>query len=134
VKINSDESRSFDGLLALLHFARSLHILLATVLLNSFARRVCGAIFNECFCSATSSICCATPASIADAALAHAPGALGLFSVSVVDSSVIPLPLPGSTDLLFAVAGVAWRQSVAAGPLCHCRQHPGRIYHLADWP
>ncbi|MGA2897271.1 MAG: VTT domain-containing protein [Acidobacteriaceae bacterium] len=27
-------------------------------------------------------------------------GALGLFSVSVVDSSVIPLPLPGSTDLL----------------------------------
>ena len=28
-------------------------------------------------------------------------GALGLFSVAVVDSSVIPLPLPGSTDLLF---------------------------------
>lgn len=27
-------------------------------------------------------------------------GALGLFSVSVVDSSPIPLPLPGSTDLL----------------------------------
>jgi len=27
-------------------------------------------------------------------------GALGLFSVSVIDSSVIPLPLPGSTDLL----------------------------------
>jgi membrane protein YqaA with SNARE-associated domain len=27
-------------------------------------------------------------------------GALGLFAVSVVDSSVIPLPLPGSTDLL----------------------------------
>ncbi|MGO8773218.1 MAG: VTT domain-containing protein [Terracidiphilus sp.] len=27
-------------------------------------------------------------------------GVLGLFSVSVVDSSVIPLPLPGSTDLL----------------------------------
>ena len=27
-------------------------------------------------------------------------GALGLFSVAVVDSSVIPLPLPGSTDLL----------------------------------
>jgi membrane protein YqaA with SNARE-associated domain len=27
-------------------------------------------------------------------------GALGLFSVSVIDSSVVPLPLPGSTDLL----------------------------------
>src|ERR1039457_3734530 len=27
-------------------------------------------------------------------------GALGLISVAVVDSSVIPLPLPGSTDLL----------------------------------
>src|SRR5580692_5380104 len=27
-------------------------------------------------------------------------GALGLFSVAVFDSSVIPLPLPGSTDLL----------------------------------
>ena len=27
-------------------------------------------------------------------------GALGLFSVAVVDSSVIPMPLPGSTDLL----------------------------------
>lgn len=27
-------------------------------------------------------------------------GALGLFSVAAIDSSVIPLPLPGSTDLL----------------------------------
>jgi membrane protein YqaA with SNARE-associated domain len=27
-------------------------------------------------------------------------GALGLFSVAAVDSSVVPLPLPGSTDLL----------------------------------
>jgi len=27
-------------------------------------------------------------------------GGLGLFSVAVIDSSVIPLPLPGSTDLL----------------------------------
>jgi len=27
-------------------------------------------------------------------------GALGLFAVAVIDSSVIPLPLPGSTDLL----------------------------------
>jgi len=27
-------------------------------------------------------------------------GTLGLFSVAVIDSSVIPLPLPGSTDLL----------------------------------
>jgi membrane protein YqaA with SNARE-associated domain len=27
-------------------------------------------------------------------------GALGLFSVAVIDSSVVPLPLPGSTDLL----------------------------------
>jgi membrane protein YqaA with SNARE-associated domain len=39
-------------------------------------------------------------------------GALGLFSVAVVDSSVIPLPLPGSTDLLLlwlvAHGGDAW--------------------------
>ena len=39
-------------------------------------------------------------------------GALGLFSVAVVDSSVIPLPLPGSTDLLLlwlvAHAGNPW--------------------------
>ena len=39
-------------------------------------------------------------------------GALGLFSVSVVDSSVIPLPLPGSTDLLLlwlvAYSGDPW--------------------------
>jgi membrane protein YqaA with SNARE-associated domain len=27
-------------------------------------------------------------------------GALGLFSVAIIDSSVIPLPIPGSTDLL----------------------------------
>jgi membrane protein YqaA with SNARE-associated domain len=27
-------------------------------------------------------------------------GTLGLFAVSVIDSSIIPLPLPGSTDLL----------------------------------
>jgi len=39
-------------------------------------------------------------------------GVLGLFSVAVVDSSVIPLPLPGSTDLLLlwlvAHAGNPW--------------------------
>ncbi|MGA2890034.1 MAG: VTT domain-containing protein [Terracidiphilus sp.] len=38
-------------------------------------------------------------ASIAPRWLTHL-GAPGLFSVAVVDSSVIPLPLPGSTDLL----------------------------------
>jgi len=39
-------------------------------------------------------------------------GALGLFSVAVVDSSPIPLPLPGSTDLLLlwlvAFGGDPW--------------------------
>ncbi len=39
-------------------------------------------------------------------------GALGLFFVAVVDSSVIPLPLPGSTDLLLlwlvAYRGYPW--------------------------
>jgi membrane protein YqaA with SNARE-associated domain len=39
-------------------------------------------------------------------------GALGLFSVAVVDSSPIPLPLPGSTDLLLlwlvAYGGDPW--------------------------
>ena len=61
-------------------------------------------------------------------------GALGLFSVSVVDSSVIPLPLPGSTDLLLLWLVAHSGRSLAAGPLCHCRQHPGRIHHLAHWP
>lgn len=39
-------------------------------------------------------------------------GALGIFSVAVVDSSFIPLPLPGSTDLLLlwlvAYGGDPW--------------------------
>ena len=39
-------------------------------------------------------------------------GALGLFFVAIVDSSVIPLPLPGSTDLvllsLVAYGGIPW--------------------------
>lgn len=53
--------------------------------------------------------------------LAHQPliprwlthfGATGLFCVAVIDSSVIPLPLPGSTDLLLlwlvAYGGNPW--------------------------
>lgn len=40
-------------------------------------------------------------------------GTLGLFSIAVIDSSVIPLPLPGSTDLLLlwlvAHGGNPWR-------------------------
>lgn len=48
-------------------------------------------------------------ATVASAAGTHQPpvphwlthlGPLGLFSIAVIDSSVIPLPLPGSTDLL----------------------------------
>lgn len=38
-------------------------------------------------------------------------GALGLFSVAVVDSSFIPLPLPGSTDLL-----LLWLVAHGEGP------------------
>lgn len=45
-------------------------------------------------------------------------GALGVFGVSIIDSSVIPLPLPGSTDLLllFLVAhgGNPWLLGSAA--------------------
>jgi membrane protein YqaA with SNARE-associated domain len=45
-------------------------------------------------------------------------GALGLFAVAVIDSSVIPLPLPGSTDLLllFLVShhGNPWLLTVSA--------------------
>jgi membrane protein YqaA with SNARE-associated domain len=45
-------------------------------------------------------------------------GALGLFSVAVVDSSVIPLPLPGSTDLLLlwlvAHSGNPWLLAACA--------------------
>jgi membrane protein YqaA with SNARE-associated domain len=39
-------------------------------------------------------------------------GALGLFAVAVVDSSVIPLPLPGSTDLL-----LLWLVAHSGNPL-----------------
>jgi len=39
-------------------------------------------------------------------------GPLGLFSVAVIDSSVIPLPLPGSTDLL-----LLWLVSHSGDPL-----------------
>jgi membrane protein YqaA with SNARE-associated domain len=45
-------------------------------------------------------------------------GVLGLFSVAVVDSSIIPLPLPGSTDLLLlwlvAHGGDPWLLALAA--------------------
>ena len=45
-------------------------------------------------------------------------GALGLFSVSVIDSSIIPLPLPGSTDLLLlwlvAHGGDPWLLDICA--------------------
>jgi membrane protein YqaA with SNARE-associated domain len=45
-------------------------------------------------------------------------GALGLFSVAVIDSSVIPLPLPGSTDLLLlwlvAHSGDPWLLALCA--------------------
>jgi len=45
-------------------------------------------------------------------------GALGLFSVAVIDSSVIPLPLPGSTDLLLlwlvAHSGNPWLLALCA--------------------
>jgi membrane protein YqaA with SNARE-associated domain len=45
-------------------------------------------------------------------------GAVGLFSVAVVDSSVIPLPLPGSTDLLLlwlvARSGSPWLLALLA--------------------
>jgi membrane protein YqaA with SNARE-associated domain len=45
-------------------------------------------------------------------------GALGLFSVAVIDSSVIPLPLPGSTDLLLlwlvAHSGDPWSLTLCA--------------------
>jgi len=53
-------------------------------------------------------------------------GVLGLFSIAVIDSSVIPLPLPGSTDLLllwlvahsgnpFLLAGSAIAGSLVGG-------------------
>jgi len=45
-------------------------------------------------------------------------GALGVFAVAVIDSSIIPLPLPGSTDLLVlllaANQGNPWLLAVAA--------------------
>jgi membrane protein YqaA with SNARE-associated domain len=45
-------------------------------------------------------------------------GAIGVFAVSVIDSSIIPLPLPGSTDLLVlllaANQGNPWLLAAAA--------------------
>jgi len=45
-------------------------------------------------------------------------GAIGVFGVSVIDSSIIPLPLPGSTDLLVlllaANQGNPWALAAAA--------------------
>jgi len=45
-------------------------------------------------------------------------GAIGVFAVSVIDSSIIPLPLPGSTDLLVlllaANQGNPWLLALAA--------------------
>jgi membrane protein YqaA with SNARE-associated domain len=45
-------------------------------------------------------------------------GALGVFAVALLDSSIIPLPLPGSTDLLVlllvAHRGNPWLMAVAA--------------------
>jgi len=43
-------------------------------------------------------------------------GTLGLFGVSVIDSSIIPLPLPGSTDLLLILL-VAHRANPALAAL-----------------
>src|SRR5271165_5737145 len=45
-------------------------------------------------------------------------GALGVFAVSTIDASIIPLPLPGSTDvlvlLLAAHRGNPWLLAIAA--------------------
>jgi membrane protein YqaA with SNARE-associated domain len=45
-------------------------------------------------------------------------GALGVFAVSALDASLIPLPLPGSTDLLILVLaahrGNPWILAIAA--------------------
>ena len=61
-------------------------------------------------------------------------GVLGLFSVAIIDSSVIPLPLPGSTDLLllflvahggdpWLIAGSAIAGSIVGG---YTTWHVGR--------
>jgi len=54
-------------------------------------------------------------------------GALGLFAVVVVDSFVIPLPLPGSTDLLLlwlvAHSGNPWFLAAMAIPAASWRIH-----------
>lgn len=45
-------------------------------------------------------------------------GALGVFSIAVIDSSIIPLPIPGSTDLLLlwlvAHGGDSWLLALSA--------------------
>jgi membrane protein YqaA with SNARE-associated domain len=83
-------------------------------------------------------------------------GVLGLFSVAVVDSSVIPLPLPGSTDLLLlwlvahsgnpwllapcAIAGsilggyTTWQLGRRSGEVALRRYVPARLLgRIVDW-
>lgn len=79
-------------------------------------------------------------------------GALGLFSVAVIDSSLIPLPLPGSTDLLLlwlvahngnpmllasmAISGsllggyVTWNIGCKGGEAALHRHVPARIHKM----
>jgi membrane protein YqaA with SNARE-associated domain len=48
-------------------------------------------------------------------------GGLGIFAVSIVDSSVIPLPVPGSTDfLLLLLAAQRGTTTIAAAWLAFC--------------
>ena len=57
-------------------------------------------------------------------------GTLGLFAVSVIDSSIIPLPVPGSTRSAPDFAGGPSRESCVGGRCGHCGVHPGRVFDL----
>ena len=54
-------------------------------------------------------------------------GVVGVFAVAVIDSSVIPLPVPGSTDLLDSAAGGESGESLAFGGGCDFRQPHWRL-------
>ena len=57
-------------------------------------------------------------------------GTLGLFAVSVIDSSIIPLPVPGSTDLLLILLVAHRGRSRVCGRCGHRGVHSGRVFDL----
>lgn len=54
-------------------------------------------------------------------------GAVGIFALAVVDSSMIPLPLPGSTDLVLLLLTAFRSQSIASPIIFGCCAFAGSV-------